>query len=74
MTAKSQLDDGLAYRVPRAAQLLGVCENTCWSLIRQGRLGVVRVGRRVLIPHEELVRFLRANTERVEASRNSVAA
>ncbi len=35
--------------VARFAELVGLSERTCWALIRQQRLPVLRVGRRTLI-------------------------
>jgi excisionase family DNA binding protein len=55
------LPDALALAVPHAAALLDISPRTVWSLISKGELHTVRIGRRVLIEKEELVRWLRAN-------------
>jgi excisionase family DNA binding protein len=44
----------LAYSVREAAEALGVSADLVRDLIRRGELRGVRVGRRVLIPSEEL--------------------
>lgn len=49
----------LAYSVAEAAQALSVSLRSLRYLLRNGKLGYARVGRRVLIPHAELERLLR---------------
>ena len=51
----------LAYSVPEAAEALGLSPRTAWQLVAAGRLGSVRVGRRVLVPISELARFISAD-------------
>jgi excisionase family DNA binding protein len=47
------------YPVPEvAAQLGDVSERYVWSLIDQGRLRTVKLGRRRLVPHDALAEFL----------------
>jgi excisionase family DNA binding protein len=46
------------YRVPEAAKLLRKAEKTMWAMIGDGRIGVYRVGRNVLIGERELQRLL----------------
>ena len=52
-------DVKLAYGMDEAAQMLGVSSTQIRSWIRQGKLRVVRAGRRVLIRREVLEEFLR---------------
>jgi excisionase family DNA binding protein len=40
-----------------AARIIGISLRTLHSLIATNRLRPVRIGRRVLVPHAELVRF-----------------
>ena len=49
----------LAYSVAEAAQLLGISLRSMRHLLRTGRLGFVRLGRRVLIRHVDLEAMLR---------------
>jgi excisionase family DNA binding protein len=49
----------LAYPIPEAAVLLGVSSRSIRYLIKTGKLGFARVGRRVLIPQPELERLIR---------------
>jgi excisionase family DNA binding protein len=37
---------------------LGICENSTRKLIREGKLHVVRVGRRIIIPRASIDKFL----------------
>lgn len=57
----------LAYPVNEAAQLIGVSVRSLRYLMRAGKLGYARVGRRVLIPHAELERLLRRASVRPTA-------
>ena len=41
-----------------AATILGIGLNSMWRLVNSGRIGSIRVGRRVLIPLTELEAFL----------------
>lgn len=43
----------------RAAAHLGLGRTTTYRLIREGKLRSVKVGRRRLVPTEEIARFLR---------------
>lgn len=51
----------LAYSVSEAAEALGVSCRTAWALVASGRLGTVRVGRRVLVPVVALGEFIAAD-------------
>lgn len=55
--------DRLAYTVAEAAQCIGLGHTRMGDLVRAGRIGVVRVGKRILIPRESLRAFLADNTE-----------
>jgi excisionase family DNA binding protein len=48
---------GRLYRVAEAAQILSIAEHTlrCW--ISEGRVGVIRFGKRVRVPETELYRL-----------------
>jgi excisionase family DNA binding protein len=50
---------GLAYSLREAAGLLGLSVRSLRYLIRSGRIGHVRIGRRVLIRHVDLEALLR---------------
>jgi len=49
----------LAYSVQEAARLLGVCDKSIRRLILRGLLRPSRALRHILIPKDELERFLR---------------
>lgn len=44
--------------VPRAAKLLGLSTTYTWTLVRAGKIQTVRVGKRRLVPTEELKRYV----------------
>jgi excisionase family DNA binding protein len=52
----------LAYSVLDAAELTGLSVRSMRYLMRQGRLGYVRLGRRVRIRHADLEALLRKHT------------
>lgn len=57
----------LAYSLVEAAQAVGLSVRSLRYLIKTGRLGFAKVGRRVLIPHAELEKLLRrASTKATE--------
>ena len=47
-------------KVPEAAQLLGISDKATWQRLYRGELPYRRWGRRVLIPLDELEKFLAA--------------
>jgi excisionase family DNA binding protein len=49
----------LAYPVPEAAHRLGLSVRSLRYLLRSGRLSHVRLGRRVLIRHQDIEALLR---------------
>jgi excisionase family DNA binding protein len=46
------------HRVQQAAEQWNVSVKTAWNWIAQGRVGVVRLGRAVRIPQEEIDRLI----------------
>ena len=48
----------LAYSVAEAAEALSLSKNVVRELVSEGRIRVVRVGRRVLVPRWALDEFL----------------
>lgn len=48
----------LAYTVEEAAEALSLGRTNTFALIKEGRLQVVRIGKRVLVPVFELQAFL----------------
>jgi excisionase family DNA binding protein len=53
----------LTYNVKETARLLGVSKNSCYEAIRRGELPSLRVGRRVLIPRNQLERLLSSDIQ-----------
>lgn len=60
-----------AYSVQETAAALGVHPNTIRQLMKSGRLGSIRIGRRVAIPAVELERFSQVGVK--ETGRKSQA-
>jgi excisionase family DNA binding protein len=54
----------LFYSKQTCARILGISERTVHVLIAQKLLGAMRVGRRVLVAHEELLRFAKQSTSK----------
>ncbi len=50
--------DALAFTVPDAAARITVAPRTLWTLIARGDIRAVRIGRRVLVTKDELIRYL----------------
>ena len=48
----------LLHPVAGAAATLGVSRSTLYELIADGRITTVKIGRRTLVPHDELVRYV----------------
>lgn len=44
--------------VPEAAQILRIDKVTVYELARAGRIPAIRIGRRVLVPREALMRWI----------------
>lgn len=49
----------LLHAIPEAGEQLGVGRSTVYELIAAGALKTVKIGRRTLIPHAELERYVR---------------
>ena len=52
----------LAYPLTEAARLSSLSVRSLRYLLKRGKLGYCRIGRRVLIPHAELERLIRRAT------------
>ena len=52
------LDKRLCITVPEAAEMLGISRNFAYELVKQGKLPVVKFGKRLLIPMIALVKML----------------
>ena len=53
----------LAYPVPVFTKKLSLSESFGWKMISDGRLKAIKIGRRTLIPHSELVRFMQGGAQ-----------
>jgi excisionase family DNA binding protein len=63
-------DNRLAYSPQEAADLMGLCLNTVYSLIKAGKLPSIKINRRLLIPRaglEDLLKVKIANLAAVKS-------
>lgn len=67
MTDQQRPHDSMALSVPEAARALGVGLSTTKMLVSTGEIRHFRVGRRVLVPREELSAFIARQTDRALA-------
>jgi excisionase family DNA binding protein len=44
--------------VPAAAKLLGIGRNNCYKLVKEGKLRVVKIGKRFLVPNVAIAELL----------------
>lgn len=58
----------LLYPVPEAAAKLGIGRSKFYGLIESGDLHVVKIGRRALVSHDELERYVRRLTDQDPAA------
>lgn len=59
MNAQTDTTRRLAYPIPESAHLLGISPRGVYRLIESGDLRTVTLGRRRLVPADELVRLTR---------------
>lgn len=57
MSAQTDMTPRLAYPIPEAAHLLGISPRGVYRLIETAELRTVTLGRRRLVPAEELARI-----------------
>ena len=60
---KHDLDGPGAISVPDAARMLGIGKSLCWSLVWDGSLRSLRLGKRVVIPLKVIEQLLNGTTE-----------
>lgn len=53
----------LLHTIPDAQEQLGIGRSTVYELIARGVIGTVKIGRRTLIAHDELERYVRSLTQ-----------
>lgn len=58
MPRQATIDKRLCITVPEMAAMLGISRNFAYELVKQGKLPVVRFGKRVLIPRAALEKML----------------
>jgi len=58
MRSREPHDTQETLSVEQAAKLLGIGRNSAYQAAKRGEIPAVRVGRRLLIPHRRLLRFI----------------
>lgn len=58
----------LLHPTAEAAELIGVGRSTLYELIKSGDIETVKIGRRTLIHHDELERYVRRLTDPAPAA------
>ena len=54
--------DRVTMTVEEAAAALGISRNTAFRAVKAGDLPSIRIGRRILVPRDRLLRLLDAST------------
>lgn len=52
----------LVLRIPDLMRVLGIGRNSAYDLVHSNQLHVIRVGRQIRIPRDEVIRFLSRTT------------
>lgn len=50
--------------VPEAAQVIGICEDTLYEMIRQKQIPHIRVRRRIFLRHSTLLKWMESEENR----------
>ena len=58
MTTGARESESFLLTVEEAASLLRIGRNTCYELVRQGRVPSIRLGRLIRVPRHALVNWL----------------
>ncbi len=57
-----------AYRVKDFCARMGISASLFWKYVKMGRIRVIRIGGRVLVPNDEAVRITKEGIGRAHAS------
>ena len=55
--------------VPEAAKLLRIGKNQAYELVRNGRLGAIKLGKKIIVPKLSLIDFCRNEGDKERADR-----
>ena len=67
MKSNMGIDKRLCMTVPEAAEMLGISRNHAYELARQGKLPVIRLGKRLIIPRIGFEKWLEENLARCKS-------
>lgn len=51
-------DTELVISVESAGKLLGVCRGTAYKLVKEGKIPIIKLGRRFVVPRPALLKML----------------
>ncbi len=54
---KNSNSDPLAHRIPDFCARIGISKSTFWKCVKCGKIRVIRIGGRTLVPHSEAIRL-----------------
>jgi excisionase family DNA binding protein len=54
----------IAYPIPEAAEVIGIGRSKFYELLAAGEIESIYIGKRRLIPHDELVKLIERHRER----------
>ena len=55
--------------VPEAAKLLRIGKNQAYELVKNGRLGAIKLGKKIIVPKPSLIDFCRNEGDKERADR-----
>jgi excisionase family DNA binding protein len=55
--ANNPSDAPPAHRVPDFCERIGISKSTFWKYVKAGKIRVIRIGGRTLVPHGEALRL-----------------
>ena len=58
MPANNPNETPLAYRVPDFCERIGISKATFYKYVKAGKIQIIRIGGRTLVPYPEAVRLL----------------
>jgi excisionase family DNA binding protein len=67
MKSNMGIDKRSCMTVPEAAEMLGISRNHAYELARQGKLPVIRLGKRLIIPRIGFEKWLEESLTRCKS-------
>ena len=67
MKSNMGIDKRVCMTVPEAAEMLGISRNHAYELARRGKLPVIRLGKRLIIPRTGFEKWLEESLARCKS-------